>query len=496
MADNSVLKAQVLRGVAWASVTRIGGQMLNWVMTLAVVRFLAPADYGLMAITMAVTGFLAAMSYVGFSDVLVQSRDADANAAEALGLILIVNVVFLAILFAGAPGIASFYHDPRLTPLLRVVSLSFILLAVSALSRATLQRALALKQMSAIDMMANVLGGVATIVLAWLGFGVWALLDGYMLAETVRTGGFLILAPIRHFPALPTRRQAGLMRMGSYRTAENVLWYFSTQIDILVAGRLLGSNVLGIYSLARTLASLPIDKLATVVKPIGLPAFARVQDDIDQALSYLAKSMRVLALLSFPIFFGLSAVAHDLVPAVLGPRWAGAATPLAILALGMTLRPTGLFVAPFMLGLGHFRTSLVNTVIGTIMFGLAYVVGAHWGIYGICGAAAVAYPLQFLLWVHRVSVVRRGWFRRLLAPLLRPGLAAVLMYVAVQAVSWTLPAGFSASVRLGVLVATGSVVYAVCAFLLCRDIVEEVMSLLGLDRWGHRIGRPIGMAGP
>ena len=215
MADTAVLKAQVMRGVAWASATRIAGQMLNWVITLTVVRFLVPSDYGLMAITMAVTGFLAAMSYVGFSDVLVQSRDADAAAGEAFGLILLANLAFLVILFASAPAIAGFYHDPRLIPLLRVVSFSFILLAAASLSRAKLQRELALKQMSAVDMASNLAGGLTTILLAWRGFGVWALLDGYMLAETVRTIGFLILAPMRHWPALPSRRQSGLMRLGS-----------------------------------------------------------------------------------------------------------------------------------------------------------------------------------------------------------------------------------------------------------------------------------------
>jgi len=495
MADTAVLKAQVMRGVAWASATRIVGQMLNWVITLAVVRFLVPSDYGLMAITMAVTGFLAAMSYVGFSDVLVQSRDADAAASEAFGLILLANLAFLVILFVSAPALARFYHDPRLIPLLRVVSFSFILLAAASLSRAKLQRELALKQMSAVDMAGNLAGGLTTILLAWRGFGVWALLDGYMLAETVRTIGFLILAPTRHWPALPSRRQSGLMRLGSYRTAENVLWYFGTQIDILVAGRMLGSGALGIYSLARTLASMPIDKLAMVVKPVGLPAFARLQDDVDQALVYLGKSMRILALLSFPIFFGLSAVAHDMVPVLLGARWSGVATPLSILALAMMARPTGLFLAPFLLGLGRFRASLVNTIVSTLLFGAAYVTGVHWGLYGLCIGGAVAYPLQFLFLVKRISVVRRGCFWLLLRPLLRPALAALLMYVVVRAVSWGLPVSFSAPVRLGVLIGTGVVVYPASAYLICRDIVAEVISLLGLDRWHRRVLRPAGLAG-
>ncbi len=483
MAEIAGLKHQVLRGLAWASATRITGQLLNWVMTLCVVRLLRPSDYGLMAITMATTGFLTAMSYVGFSDALVQSRESDEDGArEAFGLILLVNLGFFAVLFALAPLLAAFYQEPRLTLLLRVASASLILLGLGSLSRATLQRALALKQMSMLDMLANVLGGVTTILLAWSGFGVWSLLIAYLLNETIRTVGFWVLAPHRHLPAWPGRRQTSLLRSGIYRTLENLLWYVSTQIDIFVAGRMLGSDALGIYSLARTLASMPVDKLAMVAKPIGLPAFARLQDDKAQALAYLAKSIRIIALMSFPVFAGLSAVAPTLVAAVLGPTWTGAAAPLAILALGMSLRPAGLFIAPFLLGMGHFRASMLNTLATTILFGAAYGVGAHWGVHGVCIGAAIAYPLQFVFMVHRVGVVRAGCFRLLMQPLLGPAVSCLLMYLAVLAASWTLPAELPPRARLAVLIGTGSIAYALAVFVLCRSIVAEIVSMLGLGR--------------
>jgi hypothetical protein len=161
----------------------------------------------------------------------------------------------------------------------------------------------------------------------------------------------------------------------------------------------------------------------------------------------------------------------------------------------MLARPTGLFLAPFLLGLGHFRASLVNTIVTTALFGAAYVAGAHWGILGVCVGAAVAYPLQFLFWVMRISVVRPGCFGMLLRPLLRPGLAGALMYGVVLAVSWSLPAGFSPLARLFLLVGIGLAAYPTFAYLICRDIVKEVVSLLGLDRLRRRVPRPVGIAG-
>ena len=497
MTGTAGLKHQVLRGLAWASVTRTIGQALNWGMTLCVVHLLRPSDYGLMAMTMALTGFLTAVSYVGFSDALVQSRAPSKDTArEAFGLILLVNAALLAVLFALAPLLAAFYHEPRLVPLLRLASAILVLLAFGALPRAALQRDLALKQMSMLDLFANALGGAATLLLAWSGFGVFSLLAAYLASETIRVAGFWILAPHPHWPAWPSRRQAALLHAGLYRTLENLLWYVSTQIDVLVTGRMLGSGALGIYSLARTLAAMPVDKLAYVAKPIGLPAFARLQDDKALALAYLAKSIRVLAFASFPVFTGLAAVAPAFVAAVLGPRWTGAAAPLAILAIGMSVRPAGLFIAPFLLGMGHFRASMVNTLLTTVLFGLAYGVGARWGLFGVCVGAAIAYPAQFLFMVHRVALVQRGCFRLLLQPLLRPAAASLLMCLAILASSWALPEALPARARLALLVGTGLLAYALAALLLCRAALAEVAAMLGLPRRLAPSLRPARVAGP
>jgi lipopolysaccharide exporter len=162
----------------------------------------------------------------------------------------------------------------------------------------------------------------------------------------------------------------------------------------------------------------------------------------------------------------------------------------------MSLRPAGLFIAPFMLGMGHFRASMLNTLAATLLFGAAYGLGARWGLYGVCVGAAIAYPLQFLLLVHRVALVRTGCFRLLVRPLLRPALACLLMYLAVLATAWTLPAEILPSARLALLIGTGAAAYAVGTLLLCRDILGEIASMLGLGRGFMRSPRPARAGGP
>jgi O-antigen/teichoic acid export membrane protein len=113
MADTGSLKRSVLTAVGWATATRLAGQLANWAMTLATVRFLRPQDYGLMAVTIAITGFLQSLSYVGFADAIVQSRRlGDEDLRGVFGLILTINAIGLVLLCALAYPAAWFYGEP------------------------------------------------------------------------------------------------------------------------------------------------------------------------------------------------------------------------------------------------------------------------------------------------------------------------------------------------------------------------------------------------
>ncbi len=489
------LREQVVTGVAWAAATRLAGQMLNWAMTLWVIRLLDPTDYGLMALTTAMVGFLQTMSFAGFADALVQTRDLDERARRAaFGIVILLNLGFVVVLCAAAGPLASFYHDPRLAPLLRVASITFVLIALGCIPRAMLDRALALKDSSRIDMLGGVIGGAATLALAWRGLGVWSLLAGNLIAQAVKTTGYHVLAPYGRLPLFSLRGYGHLLRFGGYRTAELLLWYATTQVDVVLTGRLLGSSGLGIYSVARTVAMLPASKLALVVRPVGLPAFAQLQGDSAQAIFCLTKSMRLISFLAFPVFLGMAAAAPAIVQAVLGPTWTAVSTPLAILALSAALRPAGMLIAPFLLSLGRVRASLANTALGLVLFTVAYAVGSRWGVRGVCIGAAVAYPVQFLVFMHQVSAVRGNALRLLLAPLVRPLLCAAIMGAVIIAVGWGIESRMAPQIALATLVGAGMVSYALAAALFCRQLIEELASMIGL-RWPLPRGISPGTAG-
>ncbi|MEJ0072310.1 MAG: oligosaccharide flippase family protein [Pseudomonadota bacterium] len=186
--------------------------------------------------------------------------------------------------------------------------------------------------------------------------------------------------------------------------------------------------MLGIYSVAIQLASLPMDKLGPIIGQVAFPAFARIQGRPNDAVNYLLKAIRLIALISFPTMFGLSAVAPWFVPVVLGDKWHDAIMPLQLLALSMPLRFVGLALPPFLKGLGHARLSLTNTMLAFAVLPAAFLLGSFWGVLGLCIAWLAVYPPYFAVMILRTGRVTPLTLRATVHAMARPALAAVAMY--------------------------------------------------------------------
>jgi O-antigen/teichoic acid export membrane protein len=475
------LKRSVLSAVGWAGATRFAAQLANWAMTLVTVRLLRPEDYGLMAITMAIGGFLASTSAIGFANVIVQNRRiGDEELRAIFGVILVIHVACQALLCAVAPLVAWFYGEPRLVALLLVASLMFLPLALQTIPRATLEKKLDLKTTSRVDLVSNISGGALVLLLAWCQAGVWSLVVGMLFTASLKTVGLGLAAPYFRRPHFTYRNLTEIFRFGGLRSAESALWSIYSESDVFIIGRLLGSHALGIYWVIRLVAALPVEKLMLVIGPVVFPAFAQVQHDRSEALQYLEKGIRLLAFLCLPVFFGLAATAPQTVDIVLGPQWsqAEAATPLAVLALGMALRPIGVLVAPFLVAIGEYVASFKNTLFATTLFPLAFIVGSYWGLIGVCAAWLVAYPLQLGVLLRRVSLVTKVSLPSLLLPLLPPLVGAVIMFIAVRLTAGMLPAEFGIKTSLAVLIGTGGLVYFGYAAIALRPIFAEFFRLV------------------
>ena len=114
-------------------------------------------------------------------------------------------------------------------------------------------------------------------------------------------------------------------------------WGPRAQADVFIAGKFLGKDLLGVYSVAMQLASLPVQRVTAIVSQVAFPVFARIQDDPALAGQHLIKGVRLLSFLAFPMLWGISSIASEIVTVLLGAKWESAIVPLRIIALVMPL---------------------------------------------------------------------------------------------------------------------------------------------------------------
>ncbi|MGE4546119.1 MAG: lipopolysaccharide biosynthesis protein, partial [Pedobacter sp.] len=475
------LKSQVLSGLRWTAGARFSAQLITWAITLYIIRLLSPADYGLMELSMVFVAFLTLLNELGLGAAVVQSKKLDSDSLRSLfGLVLCVSVLFYVLLTILAPLIAGFYEEPRLVALIRVLSVQFLFMGFAVLPQSLLLRDMAFRKIAAVDFVSSISGSIITLVLALTGLGVWSLVWGSLAIRFVSMVGLNLTRPFVYAPRMNMAGVWNFVSFGGYVTLSRVLWYFYTRADMLIIGKLLGKELLGIYAIGLYLASLPMEKISGLLNQVAFPAFASVQSDPNLAGRHFLKAIRILSFFAFPVLWGISSIAPEMVHLFLGNKWADAALPLKIISLIVPLRMVSNLMNPALLGAGRADYSFHNSLVAFLVMPLAFWVGSKWGLFGISMAWVVAFPFVLCLNLFRLVKVLNITFLEVFEAMLLPFLSGFIMYsgvVLAKKVTFVSYGNFS---KVGLSVMTGIVIYIIVTNILNKKGIKEVRKLVNI----------------
>ena len=250
------------------------------------------------------------------------------------------------------------------------------------------------------------------------------------------------------------------------------------QADVLLVGKLLGPQALGIYSVAFQLATLPMSKVMGIVNQVTFPAYSRLQNDKTLAADYFLKSIQFSFLIFVPILWGISCVAADFVDVFLGEKWAEATIVLQLVALVIPFHSLSMLLATPLIGLGHPGIALRNTATLTLILPLAIFIGTSWGLVGVCVSLLFAWLVALVINFYRSLPVIGISPTDLIAAMVPSAISGIVMYAAVVAVRTYIVPDESAIMRLIILIATGATVYTAMTLLLNRDAARQSVSLM------------------
>ena len=484
LASSGGLKAQVVSALRWSAIAKFGGQLINWGITLFVIRLLAPADYGLVAMLTLIFMFLGMLSDMGFGSSIVQSPTLDVHEIrQTFGAAIIVNLVICALLMVGAPAIAAFYGEPRLVDMTRVSALGFIGLGMVPVYAGLLQREMRFKTTARIEIVTGVVGNLITLYLAWSGFGAWALILGGLIAGPIRIVLLGVTASKFYWPSFGIRGTRRLWTFGGNLLITRVVWYWSSQADILIAAKFLGKEAVGFYSVAMHLASLPMQRAGGIINGVAFAAFAKIQHDRDAVASNTRLGVRLMALVTFPVLWGIAAVAPELVEIAIGPAWTSSILPLTLVALSIPLRMIGSIISTTIMSMGRVDIAMVTTVIGAFIAPPLFYIGSHYGIVGLSVAWLGVTPTMFMLNMFRALPILGLSLRAVFVEIWRPMAIAGVMFCAVEGARRVLQ--LSDVPMFAVLVLLGAIVYGGGSLLLNRATSVEALTLLFPGRFAR-----------
>ncbi len=474
------IRAQALSGIRWAGIASLVRTAVQLAQLFVLTKLLSPADFGNMAVVLAIVTFLQMFSDMGISNGIIHRRTIS---EEQLSSLYWLNVaaggVMALLLWAAGPWVAQFYGQAVLQPLLFLAALYLVISATWQQLRVIAEKELRFARLAGIEIAASLTTLVVSALLAWHGEGVysmiWGVLAGSLVAALL---AWIVLA--QGWTPRPRLRLAEVrefLDFGAYMMANNLASTLFTHVDILLGARILDAHAIGLYSLPKNLSTQITSSINPIITRVGLPVMAKSQDDVLLLRRIYLQAIRMTAAANFPVFVALGLFAPEVVRLIFGSQWHEAIPLMQAFACWALIRATGNPVGSLLMARGRADISFKWTVAWLLVIAPAAWAGSQFGPLGLALAlTAVAFVGLVPNWYFLVRPLCGAgfieYFRELVPPLIYALLAGAIAYAAASPVTADLP-------RLALGLGAGTVVYLSLSLTLDRAWRNAILELLG-----------------
>lgn len=490
------LKTKTVKGLYYLGMGKSLSKILSFVNTIILARLLTPEDYGLMALVMVVIGFIGFFNEVGLGSAIRQRIDITEQQLNGVfSLTLIISISLYLMLYLSSPLIAHYYEDSRLTTLLQVCALTFIIGGLATVPEALLSRDLKFRAIAGIEFISVIVHCLVTLILAWFGNGVWALLIGFIAAQTLKTALFGVRA--RWLPSKlgHMSHAKDLMRFGLSVTYSQLTWYFYNNANTLIVGKMMNSTAVGVFTMATSLATLPTSTITTLVTRIASPVFAKMQTDLVRLDNAMLKLTTGISFIAFPMMVGMTISAQEMVTIILGEKWSDVVMPLQALCLVGMFKSVEPLITQAFISIGKANITARYTTLCAVIIPMSVFIGITLGnsLFAVAIALGIAYPLSS---IYLFILAKRNLnfsLKRYIASIAVPLEASIWMAVWIEIVKFSMD-GFlnpSVSVIFVTEILTGMLSYGfyliyirVSGLEACYEVLIELgHSKAKLNRW-------------
>lgn len=485
----SGLNSRVVSGMAWVSLERVFSHAMHFVVSLVLARLLTPNDYGTVALLSIFFAIAGSIATCGFGNALVQKKqvtELDYNTVFYISLV--ASLVVYCMLYLLAPYIAAFYNIPVLAPITRVSALSIIFNAINSVQIAELSRKMMFDRRFKITCLVGVVSAAVGISLAYLGFGVWALVASSLLGGFVGVIAYWRIIAWRPMLMFDLEAAKSLFSYGWKMSFAGLIHTFYTNMYGFLVGRYYSPNDLAFVNRGNAVPNLFLSAIDGTISNVSFPALSKMQDSKKRIVDAMRKMIQCS---TFLVFFcmGLVAVcAEPLVVLMYGEQWKPAAVYIPICCFAVAMTPLCTINCNAIAAIGKSGVYLWMEIIKKTSGLILMCVSIHYGvIIFVLTISCVQVPIAVLVNTFSSGRFLGYTFKKQLQDVMSSFLICAAMIIAIRGFqllirSFVLFDGHNICLRAIILLATfmvGSVVYfgLACIFR-TRPFVECIMSAL------------------
>lgn len=465
------LRNKAVSGLKWTTFSTVGRSLFQLLQISILTRFLPKEAFGIVAMALFVVQFSNIFVDMGMTSAILHRQNATKNEYSSIyWLNIFISVFLYGILFFGAPIVSRFYNEPELKVLIPILGLNLILMACGRQHRTILQKHFQFKTIAVTELLSYFLGLISAIILALNDFGVYSLVYSTLLSSFISNSLFLIknlrINPINL--RFKLKETEPFLKIGGFSMGSTILDFFSHEADILLIGKILGSESLGVYSLAKQI----VLKLFSIINPIVMtvlsPLLSSIQNQKERLKAFYLKIVKYMAYINFPVYILIIVASKEILYVIYGPQYAEYYPVLSFLSFAYCLAALSNPVGSLQIATGRTDIGLKWTILRIIIMPVVIFAGALINIEAVAGFYAMislflVIPLWFIQIKPMANISLKEYVSQFYKPLLFFLAATLVIYLSGDKLA------ISGNIIVNALIKGAITLIAFCVFIFTFD---------------------------
>ena len=471
---------KALKGSKWVFLSTILSKSFQFITTIILARLLLPADFGIIAISQIIIGVVSLFQDMGMTQALIQKKE---NIEESADTVFLFNIFWSLILyiavFIAAQYIGAFFGNNEAVTVLRVLCLSFLFQPFNIISNALMKKEFYFKRLFNITLWPAIFSSLASIILAYFGFGVWALVLG-ILTGNLLNAVFAWLS-ISWRPAFKFNMGIvkDMLNFGGAISMQNVIIWFENTFDDILVGRWLGTPLLGVYRLGYNIAIIPASQIAGPINDVVYSTFVKLQDNKADLKRFFLYIIKYVSLITFPVGAFLFTASGILVTTVLGEKWSESIQVIQFVSVYGTIGSITFVIPTLCRAVGKPELFLRYLIILLFVTVPVFVYAVPYGLKAISfvhfAMAILFLPYNLSIGMHLLDIRKSEIMNALRASIIISIVLGVFIYIAIYLLQ------FSYLINLLIIVISSAFLYSVLLYLISKDTFIEFLKFVKIS---------------